>query len=366
MVFGPLVEELWAGWWWSGIEHAAGRVIFSGIQPTGILHLGNYLGAISNWVKLQNEALPNDEILFTIVGWHALTLPQNPQQLSASRRDMLATLLAFGIDPKRSVVFYQEDNLCHVELSWILSCITPLGQLRRMTTWKSRLAAKRNANDESEVDESMLNAGLFTYPVLQAADILAYKATHVPVGEDQTQHVELTRDIADAFNRTFDPEKKFFPLPDVLITPNRRVRSLKDPSSKMSKSSPDSSSRIMLTDTFSQIDKKIRGAVTDSIQGITYDPVNRPGTSNLLSILSACEGVDVEEVARRYEGKGHGALKKDASEALEGLLKVPRAEFERLRLDQTYLNAVAKEGAAKAKERSQTTMERVRTMIGLY
>ncbi|KAF9557741.1 tryptophanyl-tRNA synthetase [Agrocybe pediades] len=343
-----------------------GRVIFSGIQPTGILHLGNYLGAISNWVKLQNEALPNDDVIFTIVGWHALTLPQNPKELSASRRDMLATLLAFGIDPSKSVVFYQEDNQCHVELSWILSCLTPIGKLNRMTTWKSRLAAKRNANDESEVDESMLNAGLFTYPILQAADILAYRATHVPVGEDQTQHLELSRDLADTFNRTFDPRKRFFPLPSQLITPTKRVLSLKDPSSKMSKSSPDVSSRIMLTDTASQIDRKIRGAVTDSIQGVTYDPENRPGTSNLLSILAACEGVEPQVAAQRYEGKGHGDLKKDVSAALEEMLKGPRGEFERLRNDQEYLARVAREGAEKAKERSQRTMSAVRKMIGLF
>ncbi|KDR82004.1 hypothetical protein GALMADRAFT_114916 [Galerina marginata CBS 339.88] len=352
----------------TGLENKnnAGRVVFSGIQPTGILHLGNYLGALLNWVKLQNEAHPTDDIIFTIVGWHALTLPQNAKELSQSRTDMLATLLAFGIDPKRSVVFYQEDNQCHVELSWILSCITPIGKLRRMTTWKSRLAAKRNANDESEVDESMLNAGLFTYPILQAADILAYRATHVPVGEDQTQHLELSRDLADTFNRTFDPQKKFFPLPSQLITPCRRVLSLKDPSAKMSKSSPDISSRILLTDSGSQIERKIRGAVTDSLQGITYDPVNRPGTSNLLSILAACEDQDIDNVVRRYEGKGHGYLKKDVAEAVENMLKGPRAEFERLRQDKEYLSNLAKEGAERAKERSRRTMQEVRTMIGLY
>ncbi|KIM49602.1 hypothetical protein M413DRAFT_15590 [Hebeloma cylindrosporum] len=341
------------------------RIVFSGIQPTGELHLGNYLGAISNWVKLQNEARSNEQVLFSIVGWHALTLPQNPKDLSRSRADMLATLLAFGIDPKRSVVFYQEDNQCHTELSWILSCITPVGQLRRMTTWKSRLATKRNANSESEVDESILNAGLFTYPILQAADILAYRATHVPVGEDQTQHLELARNLADSFNRTFDPKKSFFPLPSQLITPHRRVLSLKDPSSKMSKSSPDVSSRISLTDTTSEIERKIRGAVTDSIQGITYDPVNRPGTSNLLSILAGSVDEDVEQVARRYEGKGHGDLKKDVVEALDGLLKTPRTEFERLRQDKGYLSAVAKEGAEKAKQRTSYTLQEVRRLVGL-
>lgn len=196
--------------------------------------LGNYLGAISNWVKLQSESPPEDDILISIVGWHALTLPQNAKELSTSRTDMLATLLAFGINPKRTVLFYQEDvglypffafnlivclkNQCHTELAWILSCITPMGQLRRMTTWKSRLADSRNANGELEVNETMLNAGLFTYPILQAADILAYKATHVPVGEDQIQHLQLSRDLAESFNKTFDAGRTFFPLPSQLIS----------------------------------------------------------------------------------------------------------------------------------------------------
>ncbi|KAF8162734.1 hypothetical protein B0H34DRAFT_794517 [Crassisporium funariophilum] len=342
-----------------------GRVILSGIQPTGVPHLGNYLGALSNWVKLQKTADAQDTLFFTIVGWHALTLPQNPKELSASRMDMLATLLAIGIDPKRSVVFHQDDNQCHTELAWILSCITPVGKLRRMTTWKSRLATSRNANDESEVDESMLNAGLFTYPILQAADILIYRATHVPVGEDQTQHLELTRDIADSFNRTFDPKKRFFPLPSQLNTPSQRVLSLKDPSSKMSKSSPDISSRILLTDTYSQVKAKIRGAVTDSIQGITYDPSARPGASNLLSILAACTNEDVKDVVKRYEGKGHGDLKKDVADAVEEVLKGPRAELERIKGEREYLESVAKDGAMRAKETSKETLKQVRSMIGL-
>ncbi|KAF8172075.1 hypothetical protein BJ912DRAFT_1034170 [Pholiota molesta] len=341
-----------------------GRIIFSGIQPTGILHLGNYLGALSNWVKLQNEARPTDDVIFSIVGWHAITLPQDPKQLSQSRKDMLATLLAFGIDPKKAVVFFQEDNQCHTELSWILSCITPVQKLRRMTTWKSKIATKRNANDESEVDESMLHAGLFTYPILQAADILAYRATHVPVGEDQTQHLELTRELADSFNRKFSNGKRFFPIPTQLITPCRRVLSLKDPTAKMSKSAPNVASRILLTDSTSEILSKFKGAVTDSVQGVTYDPVNRPGTANLLSILSACTGEEAEHVAGRYAGKGHAELKVDVADAVESMLKGPRSEFERLRQDQAYLAAVAKEGAEKAKERSMRTMEQVRKLVG--
>ncbi|TFK25748.1 tryptophanyl-tRNA synthetase [Coprinopsis marcescibilis] len=348
-------------------EEDKGRIIFSGIQPTGIPHLGNYLGALSNWVQLQKEANVNDKLIFSIVGWHALTLPQNPNELSQSRWEMLATLLAIGIDPKRSVMFHQDDNQCHTELAWILNCITPVGKLRRMTTWKARLADSRNANSTSEIDESMLNAGLLIYPVLQAADILAYRATHVPVGEDQTQHLELSRDIAQSFNRTFVPGKKrFFPLPTQLSTPSKRVLSLRDPTSKMSKSSPDVQSRIILTDSASQISSKIRSAVTDSIKGISYDPVQRPGVSNLLTILAACLQKEPEEVASAYASKSTGELKSDVADAVEALFNGPRAEFERLRSEKAYLVQVAKDGAERAKELSEETMMSVRSMIGLH
>ncbi|KAF7298378.1 Tryptophanyl-tRNA synthetase [Mycena kentingensis (nom. inval.)] len=337
------------------------RTVFSGIQPTGIPHLGNYLGAISNWVKLQ-ESNPQDRHLFSVVGWHALTLPQKPKELAAARRDTLAVLLAVGLDPKRSIIFHQDSNAMHTELAWILGCITPTGKLRRMTSWKTRLAQSRNANSESEVDESLLNAGLLTYPVLQAADILLYRATHVPVGEDQRQHLELSRDIADAFNRQF---KNTFPLPTSLITPAKRILSLKDPSSKMSKSAPDAASRILLTDLPAQIESKIRGAVTDSItSGITYDPVARPGTSNLLTILAACEGTAPESIARG--GWSHADLKREVAARVNALLEKPRAEFARIRADEGYLEQVAREGAEKAREISAATMQRVRERVGLF
>ncbi|KAG6861783.1 hypothetical protein C0995_012287 [Termitomyces sp. Mi166 len=262
-------------------------------------------------------------------------------------------------------MFHQDHNPAHTELAWILNCITPVGKLRRMTTWKARLAASRNANDESEVDESLLNTGLFTYPVLQAADILVYRATHVPVGEDQTQHLELCRDLAEIFNRTFAYSSTLFPLPVLMSTPSRRILSLRDPTSKMSKSSPDMQSRILLTDSAAQIKAKIRSAVTDSILGITYDPVARPGTSNLLTILAACTEKEVFSIAEIYEGKGHGHLKADVADAVEERIKGPRAEFERIRHEIAYLDEIAQSGAQKAKERSEVTMQAVREMLGL-
>lgn len=344
-----------------------GKVVFSGIQPTGVPHLGNYLGALSNWVKLQNEANVNDELIFSIVGWHAITLPQKAQELSGSRWDMLATLLAIGIDPKRSTLFHQDDNRCHTELAWILNCITPVGKLRRMTTWKARLADSRNANSEAEIDESLLNAGLLTYPVLQAADILAYRATHVPVGEDQVQHLELSRELAQLFNRTFVPGKKrFFPPPIAEITPSKRILSLRDPSAKMSKSAPDVQSRILLTDSPSQITKKIRAAVTDSVVGITYDPVDRPGVSNLLTILGACQGKSPEDLAIEYGNKSNGEFKNLVTDAVQELFRGPREEFERIRGERAYLEGIAKDGAERARARSEETLQLVRSFVGLY
>ncbi|KIY43254.1 tryptophanyl-tRNA synthetase [Fistulina hepatica ATCC 64428] len=355
----------------------------SGIQPTGIPHLGNYLGALANWVKLQETAQPHDELLFSIVGWHAMTLPQNPVELAQARRDMFAVLLAIGLDPKRSIIFHQDHNQDHLELAWILDCLTPLGKLQRMTTWKastfvmsltncfepqskSRLVASRNANSESEVDESMLNAGLLTYPILQAADILVYRATHVPVGDDQTQHVELCRDLADTFNRTFKAKDRLFPLPSQVKTNSKRILSLKDSSAKMSKSAPDARSRILLTDSGVQISAKIKAAVTDSLSGITYDPVERPGVANLLTILAACMGKeDPQDVVPMFTGQGFPELKAATAEAVEELLKGPRAEFERLHGETAYLEQLAREGAERARVRSRQTMELVKARVGL-
>ncbi|PCH38538.1 tryptophanyl-tRNA synthetase [Wolfiporia cocos MD-104 SS10] len=345
------------------IDASVPRVIFSGIQPTGIPHLGNLLGALNNWVKLQQNARADDQLLFCIAGWHALTLPQDPAELSSARRDMIAVLLSIGLDPERSIIFHQDDNPHHTSLAWIFNCLTPMGKLRRMTTWKSRLVTARNANDESEVDESHLNVGLFTYPVLQAADILLYKATHVPVGEDQQQHLELCRDLADAVNRTY--KSRVFPLPQHMITPSPRILSLRDPTSKMSKSAPEARSRIRLTDDADKIWSKMKAAVTDS-QPIAYDPINRPGTTNLLTILAACTDEDVNEVAKRYSEKRHSDLKKDVAEVVNEMMRKPRAEFERLRKETEYLTKVGEVGAEKARSISERTMREVRRHVGLF
>ncbi|EPQ26920.1 uncharacterized protein PFL1_05555 [Pseudozyma flocculosa PF-1] len=355
------------------------RTIFSGIQPTGIPHLGNYLGALRNWVDLQNGASPDDTLLFSIVGMHALTMPQDPKRLFRERREMMATLLAIGLDPHRCTIFHQDQVKQHAELAWYLMCQTPFGKLGRMTTWKSKLATARNSADESSIDETQLALGLFAYPVLQAADILLYRSTHVPVGEDQVQHLELSRDVADLFNRTY--RKRFFPLPQHIITPTKRILSLRDPTSKMSKSAPDVNSRILLTDTPAQISSKIRKAVTDAERTISYDPTNRPGVSNLLSILSGLSS-DPGSTPAKVAEELNGALARQAEQGGKELpsgkylkdavadvcveaLRPIQHELERVKMDQAYLAEMEEKGRAKAEEAAEANMQAVRRMMGV-
>lgn len=293
---------------------------------------------------------------------------------------MMATLLAIGLDPDRCTIFHQDQVPEHTELAWILNCITAFGKLNRMTTWKAKLATAKNAAEAAEVDDKELNLGLFAYPVLQAADILLYKATHVPVGEDQIQHLELSRDLADVYNRKFS--KNFFPLPAHLITPTKRVLSLRDPSSKMSKSAPDVNSRILLTDTPDQVKNKIRKAVTDAEAALSYDPDQRPGVSNLLSILAAlkpaglpsspsalaspadwAEKLDAEIRATGASPGQH--LKATLTEAIVETLVPIQAELEKLRQDPGYLHQIELRGKEKAQTVARQTMAQVRKSIGL-
>ncbi|GAC75158.1 mitochondrial tryptophanyl-tRNA synthetase [Moesziomyces antarcticus T-34] len=358
------------------------RVIFSGIQPTGIPHLGNYLGALRNWVDLQNASRDtSDELYFSIVGFHAITMPQNPSRLRTERSEMMATLLAIGLDPQRCTIFHQDHVAEHTELAWILNCLTSFGKLHRMTTWKAKLATVRNVSDTTEVDDKDLSLGLFAYPVLQAADILLYKATHVPVGEDQIQHLELSRDLADVYNRRF---KRTFPLPAHIITPTKRVLSLRDPTSKMSKSAPDANSRILLTDTPEEVRRKVRKAVTDAEVQLSYAPEQRPGVSNLLAILAALksqtnavgtvgmEHAGPEEWAERLnqEIRESGAssgqhLKATLTDAVVETLRPIQTELERLRKDPGFLTEMEQLGKQKAQSVARRTMSQVRKSIGL-
>ncbi|KAH7340127.1 tryptophanyl-tRNA synthetase [Rhizoctonia solani] len=353
------------------------KTIFSGIQPTGIPHLGNYLGALVNWVNLQRNAAPTDRLFFSIVGLHALTLPQTPIKLRQERLDTLAILLAIGLDPRRSVIFCQDQVPQHAELAWMLNCTTPMGKLHRMTTWKSKIAIARNANSTDEVDESHLNLGLFAYPVLQAADVLLYRATHVPVGEDQQQHLELSRDLADLFNRTH--KERVFPLPQHIITPAKRILSLRDPSQKMSKSAPHPASRILLTDPPEAIEKKIKSAVTDSERGVEYDPTARPGVANLLTILDACRGLSGEvspgesedtstrlkTLASEISTLSHADFKRLVNDVVQSTVAPIRDEYVRIRADESYLRDVAEAGRMRAFEVAEDTMSDVREVLGV-
>ncbi|KZV86861.1 tryptophanyl-tRNA synthetase [Exidia glandulosa HHB12029] len=352
----------------SPFSTARPKTVFSGIQPTGIPHLGNYLGALKNWVELQNSASADDTLIYSVVGLHAFTIPPgDPDSLRQSKLDAAASLIAIGIDPARCILFHQDEVPEHAELAWILNCLTPVGRLRRMTTWKAKLATVKNATSLDDVDETDLSLGLFAYPVLQAADVLLYKATHVPVGEDQLQHIELMRDIASTFNGRYSPPKTpFFPVPEAVApSATKRIRALRDPEHKMSKSSPSANSRILLTDSPESITSKIRSAVTDSTRHLTYEPETRPGVANLMDILSACTGETIDDVVRRMDGKGHSDLKAATAEAVIAMWQKPREEFERVRSDEEELRRVMWGGAERAREIASRTLAETKRLIGL-
>ncbi|KAF7714119.1 Tryptophan--tRNA ligase, mitochondrial [Penicillium ucsense] len=339
------------------------RVVFSGIQPTGVPHLGNYLGALREWVKLQDEAEPGTKLIFSIVDLHALTVPQEAAQLRRWRKEAFATLLAVGLDPKRSTIFYQSEVPAHAELMWILSTVASMGYLSRMTQWKSKLQLPEDTTLEQADARAQLRLGLFSYPVLQAADILVHRATHVPVGEDQRQHLEFSRYTANSFNHLYGP---IFPIPEAQISPAKRVMSLKEPTSKMSKSHPDPKSRILLTDSPSTIHKKIKVALTDSQPLITYDPAHRPGVSNLLEILSHFENRSCEEIAGEFEGASLRVLKEHVAARISAHLEAVRDRYEEVMGDRTgYLESVAREGAERAGGNARETMRMVRDVMGL-
>lgn len=361
------------------------RIVFSGIQPTGTPHLGNLLGALFNWKKLLADPQLH-RAYFSIVGLHALTVPQDPARLRTERRDMLAALLAVGIDPQRCVLFHQESVPEHAELMWLLGSLTSVGRLKRMTTWKGKVAAL--TDEESAI--AALPFGLFAYPVLQAADILLYGATHVPVGQDQAQHLELARELALTWNRRFAPSSTSripnsgdhftFTPPETLLTENAataRVVSLRDPSVKMSKSDRIPGSRILLDDTPEEVARKIKRAVTDDDTAMTYEPEMRPGVANLLGIIAALEShrsattVTPEAVAARLNAQhasgepGARVLKEEATAAIVETLEPMRLEYERLRQDGAYLEEVAGRGRDQAREVAQGTMLKVRRAMGI-
>lgn len=392
----------------STVLPAAGSTVFSMIQPTGVFHVGNYLGAVRSWVNLQNSSsLPTQpsteprssptRFLFGVADLHALTLPKDPATLRFTRAQAVASMLATGLDPNKSIIFQQSRIPEHAQLYWLLSTVTGMGYLNRMTQWKSKAGLSESASlvgtnsageGNREVEEAFtkLKLGLFAYPCLQAADILLYKADYVPVGEDQSQHLELCRHIASAFNKQYPSlsipsndnglgksrgKKEVFPPPRTILAPYKKIASLRDPSKKMSKSDPDTFSCIYIPDSPKRIQKCIRRSVTDSLQGpITYDRENRAGVANLLEmaagVLSTTETeVSPKQVLSQISPKDHKELKDGVAEILVEGLRPVREEYERLMADLEYVEKVAKEGSEKARMIAIETMKEVNEAVGL-
>jgi len=327
--------------------------VVSGIQPTGGLHLGNLLGAILRWVRMQDEA----ECLFFLADLHALTVEVDPAELHANVREMAAALIASGIDPAKSILYRQSAIPAHAELAWILQGTARFGWLNRMTQWKDKAGKNREGS----------SAGLFTYPVLQAADILLYQATHVPVGEDQKQHVELTRDIAIKFNNDFDVELFIPPEPFIGGGTAARVMSLRDGKSKMSKSDPSDMSRVHLTDSDDEIAQKIRKAKTDP-EPLPDDPSDlegRPEAKNLVGIYGAVTGETVEQVLSRFAGQGFGVFKPALAEALIDLIEPLRTRLNQFRADPAELDRLLADGSARAAALGAPTLEAAYKAVGL-
>lgn len=325
-------------------------LVFSGVQPTSDIHLGNYIGALKQWAAIQHE----HRCLFCIVDLHAITVPQEPKELRKNILDVAAAYLAAGIDIKRSSIYVQSEVPEHAELGWILGTLTKLGELERMTQFKDK-SAKGGAERAS--------AGLFTYPALMAADILLYDTSAVPVGEDQMQHLELTRVIARRFNEHFG---QTFQIPSALIQKHgARIMSLQDPSKKMSKSDPSELSKILISDDADTIRKKIMRAVTDTEGGVEYDPESKPAVSNLMVIYHHTTGKTMKDIQAEFAGKGYGDFKKALAEALIAHLAPVTTKFHEYRDDATMLNRILDNGREVAQAMATEKMKLVRQRVGL-
>ena len=323
------------------------KIIFSGVQPSGKITIGNYIGAIKNWVTLQNDY----DCVFCVVDMHAITVAQEPAQLRANTMELLALYLACGINPDTSTVFLQSHVPQHAELAWVLNTVTYIGELNRMTQFKDKCA--RHADN--------LNMGLMDYPVLMASDILLYQADLVPVGADQKQHLELTRDIAMRFNSRYSPT---FVVPDAYISKTgARIMSLQDATCKMSKSDENENAYVAMSDSADDIRRKFKRAVTDSDTVVRYGE-DKPEISNLLNIYCAFAGCTLQEAQKEFEGKGYGEFKPRIADAVIAVLQPVQQEQKRLLADKAYLNQILKEGAAKAEYRAQKTLAKVYKKIG--
>lgn len=335
-------------------------IVFSGVQPSGELSLGNYLGALRNWVKMQEEY----ECLFCIVDLHAITVRQDPEALRKATLDTLAIYLACGIDPEKSTIFIQSHVPEHSQLAWILNCYTYFGEMGRMTQFK----------DKSARHEDNVNVGLFTYPVLMAADILLYQANQVPVGDDQKQHLEITRDIANRFNALYgkkDAEgnviQPIFAVPEVFIAKTgARIMSLLEPTKKMSKSDDNRNNVIGLLEDPKSVEKKIKRAMTDGDEPpvVRYDVQNKPGVSNLLDILASVTGKTIPELEAEFEGKMYGHLKGAVAEEVSAMLSQLQERYHHFRNNEALLEKIYREGAEKARVRAKATLAEVYKVVG--
>ncbi len=324
------------------------KVLYSAMQSTGTLTLGNYLGALDNWIKLADEY----ECFYAIADLHSLTVRQDPKDIRKRAKDLYTLYVAAGLDPEKNCIYYQSHVSAHAELSWILNCFTYMGELNRMTQFKDK-AAKHSDN---------INAGLFTYPVLMAADILLYQADVVPVGADQKQHLEITRDIANRFNGIYGD---VFTVPEPYIgKATAKIMSLQDPTKKMSKSDENVNASILLMDDPDTIIRKFKRAVTDSDMEIRYSD-DKPGIQNLINIYSCITGKTVEETEREFDGKGYGEFKLAVGEAVVSRLKPLQDKFYELQKEKDYINRVIKENDEKAAYFANKTLRKVQKKVGL-
>ncbi len=325
------------------------KIILSGIQATGKLTLGNYLGAINNWVQMQEEY----DCYYMIANLHTLTVRNNPEELRENTLKILATYIAAGLDPEKNTLFIQSQVHEHAELGWILNCYTYMGELSRMTQFK----------DKSQKHADNINAGLFTYPALMAADILLYKADLVPVGEDQRQHLEITRDIAERFNKLYG---ETFVIPEAYVRKeSARIMGLQDPESKMSKSSTNPNDVIFVEDEPEVIIKKFKKAVTDSENKVRFDPENKPGVSNLMQIYSAITNRTMDEIEKEFDGKGYGDFKMAVANSVVERLKPVQEKYKELLENKDYLESIYTKGAENAKEIAARTLREVKDRIGI-
>ncbi|MGN1394613.1 MAG: tryptophan--tRNA ligase [Succinivibrionaceae bacterium] len=327
------------------------EIVFSGAQPSGQLSIGNYIGALRQWVQMQDEY----DCVYSVVDLHAITVRQDSQALRNAIYDTLSLYLAIGIDPNKSTLFLQSQVPAHTQLSWVLNCYTQMGELNRMTQFKDKSKRYGDANT---------TVGLFDYPVLMAADILLYQANLVPVGEDQLQHLELTRDIAYRFNQLYG---ETFVLPKGFVPKSGgRVMSLQDPCKKMSKSDDNRNNVITLLEDPKSIVKKLKKAVTDSDDPpvVRYDWNNKPGVSNLLDLMSAVTGTSLEELEKHFEGKMYGHFKTEVADAVVALLEPIQAKFKEYRADENYLRDIFNQGAEKAQAKAEITLKKVYDAVG--